>query len=227
MTILKRILYAVLELALFLLRDFYIKKLFFVYIVSYVILDIKTINLLMQITILNLNREHGFLIVTLFILVITLGFVYELSKQSRENTISKSYITCNLENNIFDLISQADALNRDIISDMGSMSKFIEQFNDFKSKEKFNIVMENGNIGVDTAFDISDEIAQKWAEKVNVFNRLIHLKSHNVEGYIRDLVSIESQIREHSNYSIVEHKFTSSDLQSKFEQARLKFRHWD
>ena len=230
MRVLKLNLDGVLRLGFSLLYITYILYRSIVYSVLCVTFQIGTAYLFMWILTSYFNIECLSFIVVLFILVLIAGFVYEsllYSKQNRKNIIFKPYITANLENNIFDLISQAEILNRNIISDIDSMSKFIEQLNLFQSKEKFNIVMENGNIGVDTDSDISDQIAQKWAEKVNVFNNLIHTKSHDVETHIGKLLKIESQIREDPNYSIIEHKFASSDLESRFGEARLKFKHWD
>ena len=71
---------------------------YFIFGILFLIFDIEIASLFPWIVSSNFNREYGFFIAMLFILVLALGFVYELGKNalkfdSKQSTNDKQFLT--------------------------------------------------------------------------------------------------------------------------------------
>lgn len=93
---------------------------------------------------------------------------------------------------------------------LSQLDGFIDAFNEFVSGHDFNVVIEDGRIGVDTGSSVSDQVAQTWANRVSVLNDLIHDRYTEVERLL-------TSISESSQYL---------DLLARFEAIASKYRHW-
>lgn len=93
---------------------------------------------------------------------------------------------------------------------LDQLEQVIQRFESFVSSHDFNVVMENGNIGVDTNESVSDSEAQNWANRISILDNLIHTLYHNIEN----------------NLEIIKHMDEYSTLLEKLNTVSNEYKHW-
>ena len=83
------------------------------------------------------------------------------------------------------------------------LSSFINQFHIFVNQTGINVITDaQGQLGIDVLDTLDDSIAQQYANRVNVFDSLIHNHIHSIENLLERISEIEEQIsHSNNNYS--------------------------
>ena len=80
------------------------------------------------------------------------------------------------------------------------LNLFITQFHSFVNQASINIVTDaEGNLGVDVLQSVSDSVATNYANRVNIFDNLIHDRVHAIEELINRGSALEVQILQSDN----------------------------
>src|ERR1700738_2128885 len=88
-----------------------------------------------------------------------------------------------------DIYSEADRL-------FSQLNTFITQFHNFVNDTGINVVTNvQGELGIDVLENLDDNLAQQYANRINVFDSLIHNHIHNLEGLLKRIIELEDQMR--------------------------------
>jgi hypothetical protein len=95
-----------------------------------------------------------------------------------------------------DLIRQLHDINLEADRLYSQLNTFITQFHNFVIDTGINVVTNvQGELGIDVLENLDDTIAQQYANRINVFDSLIHNHIHNLESIIKRMIELENQIR--------------------------------
>ena len=85
---------------------------------------------------------------------------------------------------------------------LSQLNTFIDQFHSFVNETGINVITDaEGSLGVDVIESVSDSTAQGYANRINVFDGLIHDRVHTIEGLIDRALNLEREIMQSdSNY---------------------------
>jgi NADH-ubiquinone oxidoreductase chain 5 len=100
--------------------------------------------------------------------------------------------------------SNAPVALREIYTELNrllpQLSTFITQFHNFVNDTGINVVMNSeGSLGIDVLNSLSDATAQNYANRVNVFDSLIHDRAHVIQELINRARDLEVQARQADN----------------------------
>jgi redox-regulated HSP33 family molecular chaperone len=99
----------------------------------------------------------------------------------------------NLNGELQELLSEATRL-------FSQLNTFISQFHNFVNETGINVVTDGyGSLGVDVVESVSDATAQGYANRINVFDSLIHDRVHTIEELIGRISDLELQIIQSDN----------------------------
>ena len=99
----------------------------------------------------------------------------------------------NLNGELQELLSEATRL-------FSQLNTFISQFHNFVNETGINVVTDGyGSLGVDVVESVSDATAQGYANRINVFDSLIHDRVHTIEELIDRISDLELQIIQSDN----------------------------
>ena len=101
----------------------------------------------------------------------------------------------NLQRQLANTLSEIDRL-------MSQIAGFTSQFHHFLNDNSINVITDaQGQLDIDVPNDISDELAEQHANRINVYDRLINTNINSVENRLERVSELEEQIREiDSNY---------------------------
>jgi hypothetical protein len=95
-----------------------------------------------------------------------------------------------------DLIRQLQVIYSEADRLLSQLNTFISQFHNFVNDTGINVVTNvQGELGIDVLENIDDNLAQQYANRVNVFDSLIHNHIHNLEGILKRIIELEDQMR--------------------------------
>jgi len=77
---------------------------------------------------------------------------------------------------------------------LSQLDTFISQYLAFISQNDINVIVENGNLGIDVSSDISDIQSQSWVDRINLLDRLIHNHIHSIESLLEEGTSIDNEL---------------------------------
>ena len=136
-----------------------------------------------------------------------------------ENNINLSEVISLEDMNILDRnISEINIL-------LTQLNTFIDSFNNFVNENPFNVVMQDGELGVDTDSDVTEEVAQNFANRINILNNLIHHTTHQIESLLETINSTESLVR-NSNSPFDFHNYQYERLLDEFNRIMSLYNHW-
>nr|YP_009424486.1 hypothetical protein [Opegrapha vulgata]ASB29430.1 hypothetical protein [Opegrapha vulgata] len=116
--------------------------------------------------------------------------------------------------------SELNTLIQELERQLSQLDNYIQMFNNFEMNNAFNVVFEDGQIGIDTGTEVSDTVAQTWTERVNVFNNVIHARCHSIEDMLNDIFDIESSIDD------TDYEFRFSYFLEKYLNVTSRYRHF-
>ena len=94
-----------------------------------------------------------------------------------------------------DINGEVQELLSEINRLFSQLNTFINQFHNFVNETGINVVTDGyGSLDIDVLETVSDSTAQTYANRINVFDRLIHDRIHNIEELIDRISDLELQI---------------------------------
>jgi hypothetical protein len=95
-----------------------------------------------------------------------------------------------------DLIRQLQDIYSETDRLFSQLNTFITQFHNFVNDTGINVVTNvQGELGIDVLENLDDNLAQQYANRINVFDSLIHNHIHNLENILKRIIELEDQIR--------------------------------
>ena len=77
------------------------------------------------------------------------------------------------------------------------LNNFITQFHNFVNQTGINVVTNvQGELGIDVIANLDDTLAQQYANRINVFDSLIHNHIHELESIIERITELEEKLSE-------------------------------
>jgi NADH-ubiquinone oxidoreductase chain 3 len=149
------------------------------------------------------NDIYGLVIMMVFFVLLTLGFIFELGKnaltiESRQTSFNHGDKSTPHAFSSNTLKSAADIheILIEINSLLPQLANFINQFNTTVSQSGINVVTDiTGNMSIDVPKTMSDEVANKLSSKVGIIDRLITTRGQDINDLIQKGLTLESKLR--------------------------------
>jgi NADH-ubiquinone oxidoreductase chain 3 len=156
------------------------------------------------------NDIYGLVIMMVFFVLLTLGFIFELGKNALtidsrqtssystvDNTKPHAFATKPLksEMGIPEILTELNAL-------LPQLSNFIGQFNTTVNQTGISVITDSiGNLSIDVPKDMSDVVANKLSTKIGIIDRLITTRGQEINDLLQKGIHLEDKLKmENSNY---------------------------
>lgn len=195
---------------------------FFIFALLFLLFDLE-ILLVYPFSVSGYNNDiYGLVIMLVFFLALTLGFVFELGKNAL--SIESKQTISNINRNI---PKPHGFINLPLYSDMGiseivkelttllpQLANFINQFNTTVSASDINVVTDSiGNMSIDVPKDMAEDVANKLSTKINIIDRLITTRNQEINDLLQKGIQLENKLKmDDPNYV--------SQLADKIEEIR-------
>lgn len=185
------------------------------------------------------NDIYGLVIMMVFFVLLTLGFIFELGKNaltidsrqtSSYNTVDTSdyhaFLTLSQStNNILksgvDIVELA-ATVVSIGSYMAELTTFIHKFDTTVVENGINVVTDSsGNLSIDAPSTMTDEVANKVATKINVIDSLINKRQSDISDLIKKGLALQDKI----NLTDPSYKSEILNQITEFEKLKSSYKH--
>jgi NADH-ubiquinone oxidoreductase chain 3 len=162
------------------------------------------------------NDIYGLVIMMVFFVLLTLGFIFELGKNaltidSRQtssynnvdtpvshaflNTVKAELIANGLLKSSNELAELAN-LMLNIGKDMATLANTIDRFDTTVIKEGINVISDNeGNLSIDVPRNMSDAVAHNVQKQIQVMDRLINTVGSTLNESLQKALALDNQIR--------------------------------
>jgi NADH-ubiquinone oxidoreductase chain 3 len=160
------------------------------------------------------NDIYGLVIMMVFFVLLTLGFIFELGKnaltiESRQTSsynkvdtpISHAFLNSDISALIKNQLTSATDISdlTDIVlsvsRSMPQLSDFINQFNTVVSKENINVVSDvQGNLSIEVPASMSDAVADQVSLRINIIDRLINTKGSEINDLLQKGLGLQNKI---------------------------------
>lgn len=188
------------------------------------------------------NDIYGLVIMMVFFVLLTLGFIFELGKNaltidsrqtSSYNSVDTSdyhaFLTLSKPNrNILKsgfILSDTEALSTIILSigsHMAELTTFIHKFDTTVVENGINVVTDSsGNLSIDAPSSMTDEVANKVATKINIIDSLINKRQSDISDLIQKGLALHDKI----NSVDPSHKSKILNLITEFEKLKSSYKH--
>ncbi len=180
------------------------------------------------------NDIYGLVIMMVFFVLLTLGFVFELGKNaltidsrqtsnynSVDTTISHVYLSLNIKkscSSVQDLLSVIMSIG----SHMSELTTFIQKFDNTVVENGINVITDSsGNLSIDAPSTMSDDIAKKVATRINIIDSLIIKRQSDISDLIQKGLAIQNKI------TLVDPSYKSEILNqiTEFEKLKNSYKH--
>lgn len=185
------------------------------------------------------NDIYGLVIMMVFFVLLTLGFIFELGKNaltidsrqtSSYNTVDTSdyhaFLTLsqpNLEIRKSGLdVTELSAIIVSIGSHMAELTTFIHKFDTTVVENGINVITDtSGNLSIDAPSSMTDEVANKVATKINVIDSLINKRQSDVSDLIKKGLALQDKI------NLVDPSYKSEIFNqiTEFEKLKSSYKH--
>jgi hypothetical protein len=102
------------------------------------------------------------------------------------------------------------------------LSDFIGQFNNLVLTTNINVITDSsGNMSIDVPTYIGDSEADQISKRVNIIDRIIKTRAHEINGLVEKGLDIETRIKEQNS------RYTSQILHqvNEFNRLNASYRH--
>lgn len=149
------------------------------------------------------NDIYGLVIMMVFFVLLTLGFVFELGKnaltiESRQTSFNNgevynphAFYSKRLTSamGIVEIVSEIDTL-------LPQLANFIGQFNSTVSQSGIIVVTDvAGNMGIEIPDNMSQELGNKLGARVGIIDRLITTRGQEINDLLQKGLSLETNIK--------------------------------
>ena len=184
------------------------------------------------------NDIYGLVIMMVFFVLLTLGFIFELGKNALtiDSRQTSSYTTVdtavshaflNLSNSTPLLKSGCDLSDLSTIilsigSHMSEFSTFINKFDTTVVQEGINVMTDSeGNLSIEVPSTMSDDVAKKVTTKIEIIDRLINTRESDISDLIKKGLALQNKI------STVDPSYKSEIFNqiTEFEKLKSSYKH--
>jgi len=149
------------------------------------------------------NDIYGLVIMMVFFVLLTLGFIFELGKnaltiESRQTSFNHGDKSTPhaFPTNILKSAADIHEILIEINSLLPQLANFINQFNTTVSQSGINVVTDiTGNMSIDVPDSMSKAEAYKISNKVGIIDRLITTRGQDINDLLQKGLSLENKIR--------------------------------
>jgi len=149
------------------------------------------------------NDIYGLVIMMVFFVLLTLGFIFELGKnaltiESRQTSFNNGEVSnphafyserFTSTFAITEILAEIDTL-------LPQLANFIGQFNSTVSQSGINVVTDvAGNLGIDIPSNMSQEVGNKLGVRIGIIDRLITTQGQEIHDLLQRGISLEKNIK--------------------------------
>lgn len=178
------------------------------------------------------NDIYGLVIMMVFFVLLTLGFIFELGKNalsidsrqtssysSVDTSVSHAFLSSTNSPILYSGNDIAELSN--IILTLGSylseFSTFINKFDSTVVENSINVISDSdGNLSIEAPSNMSDDVAKKVATKINIIDSLITKRKCDISDLIQKGLALQNKI------NIVDPLYKSEILNQITEFEKLK-----
>lgn len=183
------------------------------------------------------NDIYGLVIMMVFFVLLTLGFIFELGKNALtidsrqtssygkvDSSESHAFLTASPVGSLQSATDLADMSHMIVAlgSYLSEFSIFIDKFNSTVVENSINVISDSeGNLSIDAPSSMSDNAAQKVATKINIIDSLITKRKCDISELIQKGLALQDKIN-------IADPLYKSDILSKiseFEKLKGLYKH--
>jgi len=149
------------------------------------------------------NDIYGLVIMMVFFVLLTLGFIFELGKnaltiESRQTSFKKGDVSNS--HAFYDKILTSAMVITEIITEIDTLlpqlANFIGQFNSTVSQSGINVVTDAvGNMAIEIPDNMSQEEGNKVGTRIGIIDRLITTRGQDIGDLLQKGLSLETNIK--------------------------------
>jgi NADH-ubiquinone oxidoreductase chain 3 len=170
------------------------------------------------------NDTYGLLIMMVFFVLLTLGFIFELGKNALTIDSRQTSSYTNVETPISHAFLASSTstpqphsfASKPLQSDMGiseivteintllpQLAKFINQFTNTVAVSGINVFTDSiGNLSIDVPGSMTDNEANKINIKIGVIDRLITTRGQEINDLLQKGISLENKLKTEDNHYV-------------------------
>jgi NADH-ubiquinone oxidoreductase chain 3 len=183
------------------------------------------------------NDIYGLVIMMVFFVLLTLGFIFELGKNaltidSRQTSsydnvdtaVSHAFLSSPNSSQLHSASDIADLSNiiLSIGSHMSELATFIHKFDTTVVENAINVISDSeGNLSIDAPSTMSDDIAQKVGTRINIIDSLITKRKSDISDLIQKGLALQNKI------NLLDSSYKSEILNqiTEFEKLKSSYKH--
>ena len=181
------------------------------------------------------NDIYGLVIMMVFFVLLTLGFIFELGKNaltidSRQTSsynnvdtaVSHAFLSNSVPLQSSSDIADLSTIILSIASHMSELANFIHKFDTTVVKEGINVITDTeGGLSIEVPSTMSDELAQKVGARINIIDRLISTRQSDISDLIQKGLTLQNKI------STVDPSYKSEIFNqiAEFEKLKSSYKH--
>lgn len=181
------------------------------------------------------NDIYGLVIMMVFFVLLTLGFIFELGKNaltidsrqtSSYNNVDTAVSHAFLSNSV-QLQSSSDIADLSNIiltigSHMSELATFIHKFDTTVVQQGINVITDTeGALSIEVPSTMSDELAKKVSTRINIIDRLINTRQSDISDLIQKGLALQNKI----NTMGCSYKSEIFNQITEFEKLKSSYKH--
>jgi NADH-ubiquinone oxidoreductase chain 3 len=192
---------------------------FFIYALLFLLFDLEILLVYPYVVSAYDNDLFGLIVVLIFFLLLTIGFIYELgtkallidSRQTREINKAHKFILFTLKSSA---LAELAILITQLDSHMIQLTDFISQFNTTITTLGINVITDaTGNLSIEVPLSMSDTDASTTSKRIGILDRLINTRSESITDLLQKGKGLEDSI-----------KLTDPNYKSQLAEKILEFK---
>lgn len=209
---------------------------FFIFALLFLLFDLEILLVYPYSVSTYTNDIYGLVIMMVFFVLLTLGFIFELGKNaltidsrqtssysSVDTTISHVFLTMEsypLKSTID--ITELSNVVLTIGSYLSELNTFINKFNSTVIENGINVITDyNGNLSIEVSPSMSDDVAKNVATRINIIDSLITKRQSDISELIQKGLALQDKIK------VVDPSYKSEILSkiTEFEKLKDSYKH--
>lgn len=181
------------------------------------------------------NDIYGLVIMMVFFVLLTLGFIFELGKNaltidsrqtssynSVDTTVSHAFLSSSKQLQSGMDIADLTSIILTIGSHMSELTTFINKFDTTVIENGINVITDSkGNLSIDVPSTMSEDVANKVATRINIIDSLITKRQSDIGDLIQKGLALQNKI------NLVDPSYKSEILNqiTEFEKLKSSYKH--
>lgn len=149
------------------------------------------------------NDIYGLVIMMVFFVLLTLGFIFELGKnaltiESRQTSFNDGEVSNPhaFANKILRSAMDMPEIIAELNALLPQLGNFIAQFNTVVSQSGVNVITDSvGNMELDVPNSMSNDAAQKISTRIGIIDRLITTQGQQIRDLLHKAVDLENSLK--------------------------------